>query len=95
MNSFSYNKKNKLKDQIEGIPNYLELSKYDILEKLDQQKRGGITHVGKTLFSIIVFIAVTVALFLFTIDIDFMLIFNISLRRALLLLINLYYGFRD
>ena len=87
--------KNKLKDQIEEIPNYLELSKYDILEKLDQQKRGGITHVGKSLFSIIVFIGVTVALFLFTVDIDLILIFDVSLRRALLLLINLYYGFRD
>ena len=87
--------KNKLKEQIEEIPNYLELSKYDILEKLDEQKRGGITHAGKSAFSIIVFIAVTAALFLFTIRTDFMLIFNVSLRRALLLLINLYYGFRD
>jgi uncharacterized integral membrane protein len=87
--------KNKLKDQIKEIPNYLELSKYDILEKLDEQKRGGITNVGKSLFSIIVFFAVTTALFLFTVNIDFTLIFNVSLRRVLLLLINLYYGFRD
>ncbi len=87
--------KNKLKEQIEEIPNYLELSKYDILEKLDEQKRGGITHAGKSIFSIIVFIAVAAALFLFTIKTDFVLIFNVSLRRALLLLINVYYGFRD
>ena len=87
--------KNKLKEQIEEIPNYKDLSKYDILEKLDEQKRGGMNNVGKSLFSIIIFIAVTAALFLFTFDIDFTLIFNISLRRALLLLINLYYGFRD
>ncbi len=32
--------KKKLKEQIEEIPNYKELSKYDILEKLDEQKRG-------------------------------------------------------
>jgi len=87
--------KKKLKEQIEGIQNYQELSKYDILEKLDEQKRGGITNVGKSLFSIMVFIAVTAALFLFTVNIDFTLIFNVSLRRSLLLLINLYYGFRD
>ena len=87
--------KKKLKERIEEMPNYQELSKYDILEKLDEQKRGGITNVGKSLFSIIVFIAVTSALFLFTIKIDFTLIFNVSLRRSLLLLINLYYGFRD
>jgi hypothetical protein len=85
----------KLKEQIEEIPSYQELSKYDILEKLDEQKRGSITNVGKNLFSIIVFIAVTTALFLFTINIDFTLIFNVSLRRSFLLLINLYYGFRD
>jgi hypothetical protein len=87
--------KNKLKEQVEEVPNYQELSKYDILEKLDEQKRGGINNVGKSLFSIIVFIAITTALFLFTFNIDFILIFNISLRRALLLLINIYYGFRD
>jgi hypothetical protein len=87
--------KKKLREQIKEVPSYQELSKYDILEKLDEQKRGGITNVGKSLFSIIVFVAVTSALFLFTIDIDFTLVFNVSLRRSLLLLINLYYGFRD
>jgi len=87
--------KKKLREQIKEVPSYQELSKYDILEKLDEQKRGGITNVGKSLFSIIVFVAVTSALFLFTFHLDFTLIFNVSLRRALLLLINLYYGFRD
>ena len=87
--------KKKLKEQIEEIPNYQELSKYDILEKLDEQKRGSINNYGRNLFSIIVFIAVSVALFMFTFEIDFILILNVSLRRALLLLINLYYGFRD
>jgi hypothetical protein len=87
--------KKKLKKQIEAIPNYKELSKYDILEKLDANKRGGALNVGKSVFSIAVFLAVTVALLLFTARIDFPLIFNISLRRALLLLINIYYGFRD
>jgi len=85
----------KLKEQIEEIPSYQELSKYDILEKLDEQKRGSFNNIGKNLFSIIVFIAVAVALFFYTFGIDFTLIFNMSLRRALLLLINLYYGFRD
>jgi hypothetical protein len=87
--------KKKLKVQIEAIPNYKELSKYDILEKLNESKRGGVNNIGKSIFSITVFIAVTVALFLFTIKIDFTLILSVSLRKALLLLINLYYGFRD
>ncbi|MHA1318890.1 MAG: hypothetical protein ACTSQ1_03650 [Promethearchaeota archaeon] len=87
--------KKKLKERIIEITNYQELSKYDIIEKLDEQKHGSINNIGRNLFSIIVFIAVTAALLLFTIDIDFTLVFNVSLRRSLLLLINLYYGFRD
>lgn len=87
--------KKKLKEQIEAIPNYKELSKYDILEKLNEGKRGGVNNVGKSIFSIVVFIAVTVALFLFTFKIEVTLILNVSLRKALLLLINIYYGFRD
>jgi hypothetical protein len=87
--------KKKLKEQIEAIPNYKELSKYDILEKLDKKKRGGVSNVSKSIFSIIVFLAVTTSLLFFEAGIDFALIFGISLRRALLLLINIYYGFRD
>lgn len=87
--------KKKLKKQIEAIPNYKQLSKYDILEKLDKKKRGGVSNVSKSLFSILVFLAVTTSLLLFTANTDIILVFSISLRRALLLLINIYYGFRD
>ncbi|MFX0076869.1 MAG: hypothetical protein ACFE96_15600 [Candidatus Hermodarchaeota archaeon] len=87
--------KKKLRKQIEAIPNYKELSKYDILEKLDKKRRGGVSNVSKSIFSILVFLAVTTALLFFEADIDFVLIFNLSLRRSLLLLINIYYGFRD
>ena len=87
--------KKKLKEQIEAIPNYKEMSKYDILEKLNKKKRGGANNVFKSIFSILVFLAITIALLLFTVNVDFILIFNVSLRRALLLVINLYYGIRD
>ncbi|NVM45287.1 MAG: hypothetical protein HWN79_10250 [Candidatus Lokiarchaeota archaeon] len=87
--------KKKLKEQIEAIPNYIELSKYIILEKLNKSKRGGVNNVFKSIFSVFVFVVITTSLLLFTTDTDFVLIFNVSLRRALLLLINLYYGFRD
>jgi len=87
--------KKKLKKEIEAIPNYKELSKYDILEKINEKKRGGINNFGKSLFSIVVFIAVSIALLLFFVEQDITLFFNVSLRRALLLLINLYYGVRD
>jgi len=87
--------KKKLKAQIEAIPNYKDLSKYVILEKLSERKRGGVNNVFKSIFSILVFLAISISLLLFTANIDITLIFNISLRTALLLLINLYYGFRD
>lgn len=87
--------KKKLRKQIEAIPNFKQLSKYDILEKLDKKRRGGVSNVGKSIFSILVFLAVTTALLLYTADIKTILIFNITIRRALLLLINIYYGFRD
>lgn len=87
--------KKKLKEKIEAIANYKELSKYDILEILNKSKRGGASNVLKSIFSILVFIAITIALVMFTAQIDIPLIFNLSLRRALLLIINLYYGFRD
>lgn len=87
--------KKKLKKQIEAISNYKELSKYVILEKLNENKRGGVNNVFKSIFSILVFVAITTSLLFFTANTDITLIFNVSLRRALLLLINLYYGFRD
>ena len=87
--------KKKLKGQIEAISNYNELSKYVILEKLNENKRGGVNNVFKSIFSILVFVAITTSLLFFTANTDITLIFNVSLRRALLLLINLYYGFRD
>lgn len=87
--------KKELKKQIEEIPNYQELSKYEILDKVMEQKRGGITQFGKSLISILTFIAVTTALILFAIDVDYTIIFDVELRIVLLLVVNLYYGFRD
>ena len=90
--------KKKLKGQMEKIPNYKELSKYEIIEKLGQQKVGSAKNVGNSLFSIIIFLCLVIALYFFTIgqnpilDIGFM---QIYIRTALLLIINIYYGFRD
>jgi hypothetical protein len=90
--------KKKLKEQLEKIPNYQELSKYDILERLDQENKGKSGNFWKSFFSITVFITVVISLFLFTINLDFvipLIVTTVSLRRALLLLTNLYFGFRD
>lgn len=95
-------KRRKLKEQVEQIPNYQELSKYDILEKLDQQKKSKSSGFWKSLLSIIVFFAIIISLYFYTVDQDVIIplvipvIINTnSLRRALLLVINIYYGFRD
>lgn len=90
--------KRKIRDQVEKIPNYQELSKYDILDKLDEQTRGSAKNIGRSLFSVLIFIAISIALILYTIDQDpklYLGFIDLSIRQGLLLLINLYYGFRD
>jgi hypothetical protein len=92
-------KKKKLKKQIEMIPDYQTLSKYEILEKIKAKKPSSWEKTWKNLISILTFGAVTTGLILFTLDLDVSVplfgLFNLSLREALLLIINAYYGFRD
>ncbi|MFX1590882.1 MAG: hypothetical protein ACFFC1_22330 [Promethearchaeota archaeon] len=89
----------KLKKQIEKIPDYQTLSKYDILEKIETKKASLWKKSWKNLISILTFIAVTTGLILFSFNLDYTLplfgLFNLSLREGLLLFINAYYGFRD
>jgi hypothetical protein len=90
---------NKLKNQIKAIPNYQSLSKYEILDKIQEKKPGFWVKTWRNGISLITFISVTLALIAYTFDWDFtftiLSIYNLSLREALLLLITVYYGFRD
>jgi hypothetical protein len=84
---------------MESIPDYQNLSKYEIFEKIVEKKPSFWKKTWKSVVSIIVFIAVSIGLMLFTLQIDYTInifgLFRPSLREALLLLINVYYGFRD
>ncbi|MFX0057921.1 MAG: hypothetical protein ACFE85_10850 [Candidatus Hodarchaeota archaeon] len=91
--------KKKLKKQIEIIPDYKNLSKYEILEKLEAKKPSAWKKSWKNLISLLTFVTVTTGLIFFTLNLDYTIplfgLFNLSIREGLLLLINAYYGFRD
>jgi len=91
--------KKKLKNQINLITNYQELSKYQILEKIEEQKPSRWINIGKSLLSILTFIAVVIALFSFTFGWEYIIFslpfYSLSIQDVLLLVINVYYGFRE
>ncbi|MHA1669121.1 MAG: hypothetical protein ACTSV5_00950 [Promethearchaeota archaeon] len=90
--------KKKLKKEILKIEDYQSMSKHVLYAKLVELKPGKSKNTWKNLFSIITFISITISLMLYTIGLDyyiFILITNISLRHILLLIINVYYGYRD
>jgi hypothetical protein len=87
--------KRKIQKFIQALDNYETLSENDITERLMERKISWWRLKGESLLSIILLILVITSLLLFTIDWDY-IVFNLfSLREALLLLINLYYGYRD
>ncbi len=91
--------KKRLKKQIEEIENYQNLSKYEIIEKLIDQEPTWLKQKSRNVLSLITLATVIASLLLFTFDLDYtfqiLTLFTISLREALLLVINVYYGFRD
>lgn len=91
--------KKKLRKQMENIPDYQNLSKYEIFEKIIEREPSFWKKTWKSIISILVFIAVSTSLMLYTLDLDpisiDLVFFTPSLREGLLLLINVYYGFRD
>jgi hypothetical protein len=89
----------RLENQVTSIDNYKSLNPYDILKTVEKELKSWWELKGKNLLSIVTFLAVLVSLLCYTIGVDLALsIFNItvlSLRETLLLLISVYYGFRD
>ena len=86
----------RLKNQITSIENYKSLNPYDILKTIEKEIKSWWEIQGKNVLSIVTFLAVLVSLL---IGVDLALsIYNLtvfSLRETLLLLISVYYGFRD
>jgi hypothetical protein len=91
--------KKRLKKQIVEIKNYQSLSKYEIIEKLIDQEPAWLKQKSRNFLSLLTLATVITSLMLFTIPWDYefqiLTLFTFSLREALLLLINVYYGFRD
>jgi len=91
--------KKRLKKQIEEIENYKNLSKYEIIEKLIDQEPTWLKQKSRNVLSLITLATVIASLLLFTFNWDYtfqiLTLFTVSLREALLLVINVYYGFRD
>ncbi|MFX1275933.1 MAG: hypothetical protein ACFFAT_12880 [Promethearchaeota archaeon] len=91
--------KKRLTGQITSIDNYKSLSEFEILINIEKQVKSWWELKGKNILSIITFIAVVISLICYTIGTDLIVailpIYEFSLRETLLLLISVYYGFRD
>ncbi len=89
----------RLTGQVKSIDNYKSQSAYEIKANIDKQPKTWWELKGNSILSIIMFIAVVISLICFTINWDLMVtilpIYELSLRESLLLLISVYYGFRD
>ncbi|MFX1389263.1 MAG: hypothetical protein ACFE9Z_04275 [Promethearchaeota archaeon] len=75
------------------------LSELDIVERLISEEGSWWKRKGRNIVSIVMFILVLTSLICFSVDWDLTLIdltdYTLSLNGFLLLLINVYYGFRD
>jgi len=91
--------KNRLTNQIKSIENYISLSEYEILENIEKREPSWWEQKSKNLLSLLILAAVITALLCYTIAWDLVIsvlpFYDFSLRETLLLLISVYYGFRD
>jgi hypothetical protein len=75
------------------------ISDEKIMQFLSKKKKYWWDAKGLNSLAIITLIAVVIALFLYTIDLDYdiwtQLFYQFTLRTSLFMFINLYYGFRD
>ncbi|MHA2391729.1 MAG: hypothetical protein ACXAEX_07150 [Promethearchaeota archaeon] len=92
--------KKSIREQIQNMD--ASLSDAEIIEKLMLRELSWFKRKGKNILSILVLIAVIIALFCYTINFDYLLItittlnnYSITLVGLLLIFINAYYGFRE
>ncbi len=95
----NYREKKKIKNQIINMRDYQSLTKYEILENLIDEKPSWWRQKGKSFLSMLILLAAITSLLCYTVNWDYSVgitsFFELSFRETLLLLINLYYGFRD
>jgi len=91
--------KKKINTEMQAMENFRNMSKYDIFEKLCEEKPSWWKKKGNSILSIFTFLVVVVALFMYTFNLDPPLIaipaFPLTIRQILLLFVNVYYGLRD
>ena len=91
--------KKRIANQIKSIDNYMSLSEYEILDNLEEKELSWWEERGKDILSLLIILAMVTALLCYTIKWDFIIpvfpFYDFSLRATLLLLISVYYGFRD
>ena len=91
--------KKRIANQIKSIDNYMSLSEYEILDNLEEKELSWWEERGKDILSLLIILAMVIALLCYTIKWDFIIpvfpFYDFSLRATLLLLISVYYGFRD
>ncbi|MHA2087593.1 MAG: hypothetical protein ACW972_04925 [Promethearchaeota archaeon] len=92
--------KKNIREQIGNMD--ASFSDAEIIEKLMLREPSWFKRKGKNILSILVFIAVTVALFCYTFRIDYTLLslttldnYQLTLVGLLLIFTNAYYGFRE
>jgi len=89
----------RIKEQIEAIENVTNLSKYIIMGKIMEEKPKLWKQMGRNFFSLVSLAAIVTSLIMYTIDQGTFVIFpwfglDLTIRAVLLLLINVYFGFR-
>jgi len=94
--------KKKTKEQILNMQDHQTLSKYDIIEKLMEEKLGWWARKWKSFLSLLmlIFVIISISAYSFDINEDLILfslpgLYTLTLQGLLLLLINVYYGIRD
>ncbi|KKK45462.1 hypothetical protein LCGC14_1315460 [marine sediment metagenome] len=89
--------KRKIKAQIENMD--ASLSDVEIIEKLMLREQSWWKRKGKNILSVVMLAAITTSLLFYTFDFDYMVLsspyYTLTLQGTLLLLVNVYYGFRD
>jgi len=94
----SYRNKNKIIKKIHTIEDYQNKSEFELYEIILSFEPSPWKRRWRSIYSLFTFGAVVTSLLLFEMDIDYLIptFFwpSISLRSTLLLIINVYYGFR-
>ncbi len=89
--------KNNIREEVQNMD--ASLSDAEIIEKLMTREASWLKKESKNFLSLIVLILVITALLFYTFELDYIIFeipaYTLTIQGTLLLLINLYYGFRD